>query len=114
MDDMVLWHDDKAVLKELNNAIKGFVETKLLCSLKPELLNYTSCGLPFLGYMIHPYHVGLTQNSKRRFIRKMDKVEHNYHSGNWSEAKCQRRALPLLAFIEHADTAGFRRKYFPR
>jgi RNA-directed DNA polymerase len=112
MDDMVLWHDDKAVLKSMYKAIKGFVENELQCNLKPELLNYTSCGLPFLGYVIRPHHVSLTQHSKQRFIRKMDKVEYHYDSGIWSEEKCQRRALPLLAFIEHADTEGFRRQYF--
>lgn len=114
MDDMVLWHDDKTLLKSMHKKIMDFIENELQCSLKAELLNYTSCGLPFLGYVIRPHHVSLTQHSKQRFIRKMDKVEYHYHLGIWSEAKCQRRALPLLAFIEHADSEGFRRKCFSK
>lgn len=110
MDDMVLWHDDKTVLKTAFKKIKDFVEKELQCCLKPELLNYTRRGLPFLGYVIRPYHVTLTQTSKQRFIRKMNLVDAHYHSGEWSEAKCQRRALPLLAFIEHADTEGLKKK----
>lgn len=109
MDDMVLWHPDKAALKEAHTIIRDFVENKLHCELKPEGLNQTCYGLSFLGYRIFPYHLGLTRRSKVRFIRKMQMVTENYDSGIWSEATCQRRVLPLLAFIRHADTGGFRR-----
>jgi RNA-directed DNA polymerase len=61
-------------------------------------------GLPFLGYHIFPHHVRLLQKSKQRFIRKMRRIEAGYQSGAWDEAKCQRRALPLLAFAGHADS----------
>ena len=112
MDDMILWHDDKAILKQAHQKIKDFVQTQLLCNLKPEQLNYTSVGLPFLGYKIFPHSIKLTQRSKLRFIRKILSLDENYHSGAWSEATCQRRVLPLLAFIQHADTKGFRKKIF--
>ncbi|MEI6412145.1 MAG: reverse transcriptase domain-containing protein [Bacteroidota bacterium] len=109
MDDMVLWHSDKAVLKNAFSAIVEAVESDLLCSLKPEALNKTKNGLPFLGYHIFPYHVRLLQKSKSRFIRKMRIVDENYHIGDWSEATCQRRVLPLLAFARYADTETLRK-----
>lgn len=109
MDDMILWGNDKEVLKKAHTTIKNYVKDVLHCDLKPELLNYTSLGLPFLGYKIYPYSVKLTQRSKQRFIKKMRIIDDNYHSGAWSEAVCQRRVLPLLAFVKHADTEGFRK-----
>ncbi len=110
MDDMILWHDDKDVLKNAHRAVEVYVKTTLQCELKPEQLNYCSCGLPFLGYLVFPHHLRLSQRSKKRFIRKWNDLQEKYDSGKWSEAECQRHALPLLAFTQHADAKGFRKK----
>jgi hypothetical protein len=45
----------------------------------------------------------LLQKSKQRFLKKMKMVDVHYHSGAWSEARCQRSAMSLLAFVRHAD-----------
>lgn len=110
MDDMILWHDDKEVLKNAHLSIKQYVETTLQCALKPELLNYCSCGLPFLGYLVFPHHIRLAQRSKKRFIRKWNALQDKYDTGVWSESECQRHVLPLIAFTQHADAKGFRKK----
>jgi len=52
----------------------------------------------------------LNQNSKRRFIRKYREIEQNRKEGKWDEAYCQRKVLPLLAFVRHADTLAWRKK----
>jgi RNA-directed DNA polymerase len=110
MDDMVLWHDDKAVLKEKLLKITKYVETELLCKLKPIVLNVTECGLSFLGYKLFKHYMQLTQGSKRRFRKKLLYLYENYDTLQWSESECQRRALPLLAFVQHASTKGLRAK----
>lgn len=110
MDDMILWHADKEVLKYVYLRINEFVENRLLCHLKPPLLNYSSCGLPFLGYLIFPHHIRLSQRSKIRFIRKYKTLQRRYDTGEWSEAECQRHALPLFAFVRHADTKSFTKR----
>ncbi len=112
MDDMVLWHDDKAVLLIFKTQIDNFLRDKLFCTLKPEALNHCNQGLPFLGYLIFPNTIWLRQQSKKRFIKKIKIIETNYHNGNWSEAHCQRKVLPLLAFVQHADTVAFRKIFF--
>ena len=112
MDDMVLWHADKQALKTAFHAIRDYVETRLHCQLKPELLNRCTLGLPFLGYRIFPHQLRLTHSSKIRFVRKMQQIEANYHEGIWDENECQRRACALLAFISHADTALFRKSLY--
>ena len=103
MDDMVLWCQDKQVLLVARAAITHFVEEELSCTLKPTQLNRTRLGLPFLGYRIHPHYTRLLQKSKVRFIRKMQQIYRYKAEGYWSEEACQARALPLIAFTQHAD-----------
>ncbi len=110
MDDMVLWSQDKQTLKDCLSDIMDFVEEKCKVTLKPFQLNRTNSGLPFLGYRLHPYHIRLLQKSKHRFEKKMRKIYLNKKEGIWDEASCQRRALSLIAFTQHAVTMDFRKR----
>lgn len=112
MDDMVLWHDDKEVLKLALSDIRAYISNELEGELKPEVLNRSAHGLPFLGYRIFPHNVRLTQQSKQRFIRKINVADDYLESEHWDQATYQRHVLPLLAFVQHADTKGFRQKLF--
>jgi len=67
-----------------------------------------------LGYHVFPHHIRLLQKSKTRFLRKMQTVDKHYHEGAWSEAQCQRRSLPLLAFARHADMEMLRKNLLLR
>lgn len=109
MDDMLLWSRDKQALQSARFAITDFVEKKLRCSLKPVQMNRTRLGLPFLGYRVHPHYVRLLQKSKVRFIRKMERICRYRVEGYWSEEDCQGKALPLIAFTQHADAGSFRK-----
>lgn len=114
MDDMVLWHPEKEILKKAHAAIADFVRTQLRCDLKPALLNRVQRGLPFLGYRVFPYQVRLLHKSKHRYIRKSRKVFGHYHSGYWTEQACQVHAAGLTAFTRHADALGFRKAVLSR
>jgi RNA-directed DNA polymerase len=112
MDDMVLWHPEKEWLKNAMHVIEDFVKTRLQLNLKPALLNRTKKGLPFCGYLVYPFHIRLSQRSKRRYIKKLKYLDTQHQSGRWDEATCQRRALPLVAFTLYADTGVFRKNVF--
>jgi retron-type reverse transcriptase len=114
MDDMVLWHNDKAVLKSAGMEIREYLENSLLCNLKPLLLNRCKLGLPFLGFRVHPFQVRLLQKSKVRFCRKIKRVIRYYHEGYWNETACSKNALPLVAFTRHADAKDFRKSVLSR
>ncbi|MEM6633473.1 MAG: RNA-directed DNA polymerase [Bacteroidota bacterium] len=107
MDDMVLWADEKGVLQDAHRKIESYIHDSLRCELKPEQLNTCYRGLPFLGFRIYPGSIRLTHQNKRRFIRKYRKLECQYHSGEWDEATCQRRVLPLLAFVQQGNAQAF-------
>ena len=112
MDDFVLWHNDKRVLKKWKDDINNFVADQLSCLLKPPLINRCSLGLSFLGYRLIGGELKLTHQSKHRFIRKFHQIEKNRRKGVWTEKKAQDHLLPLLDFIQKADTHKFRQKVF--
>jgi RNA-directed DNA polymerase len=109
MDDMILWHDDKLLLKQVHEEVNYYLKEQLSLDLKPGQLNKSEKGLPFLGYIVFPYNVKLARRSKRRFIKKMKEIEAFYQAGIWDETECQRKGLSLLAFTTHANAKNWRR-----
>lgn len=109
MDDMVIWHHDKSFLKEIKDEICTYVEINLKCAMKPPLLNTSERGLPFLGYLVYPNYLHLTQRSKRRFAEKIKNLITELDAGEINDACFQRKALPLIAFTRHADSLQFRK-----
>jgi retron-type reverse transcriptase len=109
MDDMVLWHADKAALKSAQQAIEVYVGERLHCQLKPALLNKTQFGVPFLGYRVMPYNIRLLHKSKMRFARKITRIDTQYNTGEWTITASQLHALPLIAFTQHSEALVFRK-----
>lgn len=108
MDDMVLWHDDKATLQGFLQQIECYLNQHLFLQLKYSSLQPTRKGLPFLGYVIFSYFVRLQRQSKQRFLRKLRKLCSLYEKSLIDEATYQRRLLPLLAFVRYADSTAWR------
>jgi retron-type reverse transcriptase len=109
MDDMVLWHDDKAQLLYAFQQITKIVNSSLKVELKPLILNRTAKGLSFLGYRIFPRQLKLTHASRKRLGRKLSRIDTEYHQGVISEKQAQRRAQSLIAFADHANTSALRK-----
>ncbi len=109
MDDMVLLHDSKKWLKGACRHITDFVETKLHCKLKPEQLNSTGGGLPFLGHIVFPHKMRLSQRSKKRYARKILAVHQHYLAERWTEADCRRRVESITAFTLLSDAQALRK-----
>jgi len=112
MDDMFLWHNEKAFLKDAKHGIQQFVKERLKCTLKTALINNVERGIPFCGFLLRPDSVRLTQRSKQRYIRKMNHIQARFESGEWRESECQQRANAVLAFINHADVKAFKKDIF--
>jgi RNA-directed DNA polymerase len=108
MDDLMLWHSDKAYLQEAHAQINGYLADQLRLELKPAQLNRTSLGVPFLGYRQFASHRRLLHKSKIRFIRKIRRAETAMAAGTIDQGQYQARVLPLLAFVRQAETRHFR------
>jgi RNA-directed DNA polymerase len=113
MDDFVIWDDDRMRLKVIVKEVRDFLKQRLELSLKSNwIINRTGLGLGFLGYRVFPHEILLNRQSRFRFRRKYRAYEHAYSDGRWSEHKLQKRMTALLAFVQEADTLGFRRAVF--
>ncbi|MFN8348833.1 MAG: reverse transcriptase domain-containing protein [Spirosomataceae bacterium] len=110
MDDMVLWHNDKAELLEIGKRFDDFTTSTLRLELKPVCLNGSSKGLPFLGYLVFPGRIHLAQRSRSRFTQKLKKYQSLYDQQQWDDKTFQNHLMPLLAFTEKADAVAFRRQ----
>lgn len=110
MDDIVFLDNDKTILKRKYIEFKKFVSNNLQLDLKPLVLDKTSNGIPFLGYKVFKYIVRLSQRSKLRFKSKLKEYEKYLLMGKWSEKEYHQHILPLLAFVEYADTIKLRKR----
>lgn len=87
MDDFVLFHADKNVLKDNRKAISAYLSDELKLSLKPKntFLNSAQNGLTFLGKRIFPSLVRIASPNKRRMLKKMKRAAHAVETGTISE-----------------------------
>jgi RNA-directed DNA polymerase len=108
MDDMVLWHTDKNVLRHMVTVTENFCFQVLALHLKEPIIQQTKRGLPFLGYTIFPHRIRLNARSKQRFRRNMKSLWAQVESGGISQEVFQRRCLPAIDFTRKADTHAFR------
>ena len=110
MDDLVLWHDDKAALLRVERQLREFCRDALALELKPPCLNHTAKGVSMLGYRVFPDRVLLARRSRRRFVRKLGGYWQMVSDGQWSQGEFAAHALPLVSYVGHADSASFRRR----
>ncbi|MBX7243578.1 MAG: RNA-directed DNA polymerase [Bacteroidia bacterium] len=109
MDDMILWGEDIALLKQKVKALQNYLETVLKCELKPVVMNKIEKGLPFLGYVIWKEKITLAKRSKTRFRQKLKRLDALLDAEKITQTEYQRKILPLLAFIQKASSFLFRK-----
>lgn len=107
MDDMALFDNDKNRLLDTTRRFVAFIEDELKMELHPLVLNRTAMGLPFLGYVVHPKYLRLNGRSRRRFVYKMTKLNHDLQSGQLSQKEYAVRAACLTEFVSKADSRNF-------
>ena len=109
MDDILLSVDDKIELKEKVRLLNNYASVRLHLKLKPPIFHTSKTGVVFLGYIIHPRRYTLSGRSKRRFRTKLLMYEHNLAVERWTEQQYKEHILPLLSFVNHADSKNFRK-----
>jgi retron-type reverse transcriptase len=110
MDDMVIFADSLVKVKYLTKQYSTYLTNSLKCEMKPPVINTLKYGLPFLGYVIYPNKIALAKRSRKRFRRKSKLLYHLLATNKIDQATFQRKILPLLAFVQKADTKKFQKK----
>ena len=108
MDDMILWHDDRHRLEEVQRLCNAFASEQLMLELKPAVVRRASCGIDYLGCRIWPTHVELNQRSKRRWRNRVRVLERAERLGLLTERELQARLMALTAFAQAAGAQSWR------
>lgn len=107
MDDFVLLGDSREELKECYGKVKEFLREDLSLELNAPKLNRCRDGVPYLGYKVRQDRFRLSARAKRRFTQKYKQAEQNLAYGTWDQPVYSDHVLPLLAFVQRADSKGF-------
>jgi len=104
MDDFVLWHDDRATLREAWIQVDAFVQSQLSLELKAgSHLNRATHGMDFCGFRIYPGWRVLSRRSRRRLVARLREI------GTLAcEPEQQIRAAAVIAFAKEGKSWNFR------
>ncbi len=116
MDDMVVWHHDRAELQAMHLRIRDFTATQLGLELKPAAVTGVSCGVPFWGCKVYPTHTILNRKSRVRWQRQLKILLRAHRLGLIPEIELQQRLESLTAFAKSAGARSwqFRQRVLER
>ncbi|MFH1611605.1 MAG: reverse transcriptase/maturase family protein [Patescibacteria group bacterium] len=105
-DDFVVVSDKRDELVELLAKIIQFLTENLHLELHPNKLSISSLnnGIDFLGFVARPYCLLLRTKTKRRMLKKLDKLIKEYEvSGGGDQLHIMQVKASYLGHISHAD-----------
>lgn len=103
MDDILLFHQDKAVLQEWQRKLTAFLYDELYLTVNPRKVRiYPSrLGVDFVGYVMYPHGKRVRASSLRRFRRKFHRNLKAYHNGAVSEQRLDDMVNAWSAHVRH-------------
>lgn len=108
MDDVLLFANEQEKLLRLVEGYTHFVETTLSLKMHEPVVNRTKFGIPFLGYVVYSNRLRLSSRSLNRYRKKMQHLADGVREGRISEKEYVMRAECLVAFVNKADSSGYR------
>ena len=99
MDDVLLFADTMEEIKALLHTTKRFLEDELLLALKEETIGKTASGVPFLGFLLKPKGIYLSQKKKKRLKKRIKHYRYKFESGVWSEEVYSLHITPVFAHV---------------
>ena len=109
MDDLALWSDARSCLRSALTTVEAYLRDELGLEPKPSpYLNRTTHGMDFLGCRLYRQHLVLSRRSRRRFRRKLIRLERLFAAGFIDAAQLQQQATALVAFARSAGVSSWR------
>ena len=78
---------------------KRFLEGESLLTLKEETVGKTASGVPFLGFLLKPQGIYLSQKKKKRLKKRINEYRYKLESGEWDEAEYALHITPVLVHV---------------
>ena len=111
MDDFILWENDSEILQKAFRSLQAFTNKKLFLSLHEPYINAVKCGVPFLGFLLFPEKIVLSQKKKKRLLKKHSNYLNHLETGQWSELNAGLHLNALWAQTKLARTRQLAIKY---
>lgn len=110
MDDFVLWHDDRAVLRRWLGELRSWAVGNLRLALNSPVLMPVEAGLSYCGFRVFPGGLRLGPRSRRRFRRRYAALMADHAAGRIGDAALVRRVEPMLSFVRRAASRAYRQR----
>ncbi len=115
VDDVLLFHDDKAWLRDARPRCQAFLDDwRLLLHRKKALVYPAQRGIPFLGFRVFPTHRRLMRGGVKRARQRLAGLTQAYRAGAMPWQKIRASVQAWLGHAGHADTWRLRRALFER
>ena len=109
MDDPVFFDNDLNSLMQKVRAYRQYLHEELRLTLHEPIVNQTKFGIPFLGYVVYKDCLRLSARSQQRFRYKLQQLATKLDNGEITEQEYAFRAQCLFAFVDKAQSDGYRR-----
>lgn len=111
MDDVVLFHPDKSILKQMFPEIEAFLADRLALSLKPKAtcINSHKNGLSFLGRRIFRGVIRLRPENLRRITGRIRHREWQFQNGHIEETTFLQSMNSYWAMLSYHPVGPLRR-----
>lgn len=113
VDDFALFSDSKRELAACKRLIiERLAADRLRLHEAETQVLPTRCGIPWLGFVIHPTHRLLKRRNAIRFTRHFSRLLDLYHAGAISFAELDASVQGWIEHVRYADTWGLREHLF--
>lgn len=110
MDDLLIFSENFEELTSCCRKYESFLEGELHLKLHQPIINKTSSGIPFLGYVVHPRFLRLSRRSAVRFSRKLYSLCDKRLSQEIDDNEYVNRLFSIFSFVMKADSLSLRKK----
>jgi hypothetical protein len=115
VDDFLVFGDDKATLVVWRERLRERLDRlRLVLHPRKTAIFPVSEGIAFLGFRVYPGYRRLLAASKRRAVRRLERLAEDYAGGRATMAAVNRSVRAWIAHASHGNTVGLRRAVLGR
>lgn len=113
MDDVMVLHEDKAVLHRAREAMSDFLVTRLaLRTNNKTQIRPISQGVEWVGFRVWPTHVKLRKSTAKRMKRRLRSLQSKYARGEVGVDEIHAVVQSYMGMLKHCNSHRLREKLF--
>lgn len=102
-DDFVIAHSSRVFLEQSIHSVRSFLHDRLLLQLHRHKVQIRKLhtGVDFLGYVSMPQYIVLRTNTKKRIVRKIDRLKSQLEKGSLDPISFNQSMQSYLGTLSH-------------